>query len=57
MTPAWQSGDGKFPRNQQYAAHFLRTKKFFTTRQRVAFGAAQQKRNTCAPITSGAPHA
>jgi hypothetical protein len=41
-----------FSQNQQYAAHSARTEKILATRQRVALGAAQQKRNTCAPITS-----
>jgi len=47
----------EFSRNKQYAAHSATTQKFFTTRQHVAFGTPQQKRNTCAPITSVRAHA
>lgn len=39
-------------RNQQSAAHRLASPQFSATRQSVANGAAQQKRNTCGAIAS-----
>jgi hypothetical protein len=46
-----------FSEHQQYAAHSAVVEKFFATRQSVASRAAQQKRNTCDPITSVDAHA